>query len=142
MRNGPYDARKVDVWSAGATAWEMAETEPPFMNMDISDPRQIPQRWPALSRADTYSHSFHDFLSLCSKPPSSRPSANDLLMVSPLRIVPFAACMLIEIALVKTPFIRSSCAISLIVDLMAQCRSIEERRLRRTSSDSQGTVLS
>ena len=102
MRNGPYDARKVDVWSAGATAWEMAEAEPPFMNMDISDPRQIPQRWPARSRADSYSHSFHDFLSLCSKPPSSRPSANDLLTVSPIRIVRFAACILIEIALVGT----------------------------------------
>ncbi|KAL5498298.1 hypothetical protein ACEPAH_2439 [Sanghuangporus vaninii] len=121
MRTGSYDARKVDVWSAGATAWEMAEAEPPFMNTDISDPRQLPQRWPTLSRFDTYSRSFHDFLHLCSNPPSSRPTANDLL---------------------TTPFIRSSCARSLIVDLMAQCKTIEERRLRRTSSDSQGTILS
>ncbi|KAL5478822.1 hypothetical protein ACEPAI_2099 [Sanghuangporus weigelae] len=121
MRTGSYDARKVDVWSAGATAWEMAEAEPPFMNMDISDPRQLPQRWPTFPRSDSYSRSFHDFLHLCSDPPSSRPSANDLI---------------------TTPFIRSSCARSLVVDLMAQCRTIEERRLRRTSSDSQGTILS
>lgn len=83
MRSGAYDARKVDVWSTGATAWEMAEAEPPFMDLDVKDPQQLPTRWPALSQSDIYSPSFHDFLSLCSNPPLSRPSPNDLLMVSP-----------------------------------------------------------
>lgn len=80
MRDGVYDARKVDVWSLGATVWEMAETEPPFIGID--DPQQIPDTWPDLSQPEIYSRSFHDFLSLCSKPSSSRPSAHDLLMVS------------------------------------------------------------
>lgn len=79
MRSGSYDARKVDVWAAGATAWEIAESEPPFMDMDPSD---MPDRWPALSRATLYSSSFHNFLSICSAPSSSRPSAHDLLTVS------------------------------------------------------------
>ena len=82
MRGGPYDARKVDVWSAGATTWEMAESVPPFMQMEIEDPRQLPKRWPALREADRYSRSLHDFLILCSNPPKERPGANDLLTVS------------------------------------------------------------
>lgn len=83
MRSGEYDVRKVDVWAAGATVWEMAESEPPFMEMDPSD---MPDCWPALTRSDLYSTSFHDFLSLCSSPMSSRPNANDLLTVSHLTI--------------------------------------------------------
>ena len=79
MRSGEYDVRKVDVWAAGATVWEMAESEPPFMGMDPSD---MPDCLPALTRSNLYSSSFHDFLSLCSSPMPSRPTANDLLMVS------------------------------------------------------------
>lgn len=78
--SGRYDVRKVDVWSAGATVWEMAESEPPFI--DIEDPRQIPNKWPELSQAENFSQSLHDFLSLASSPPSIRPSAHDLLTVS------------------------------------------------------------
>ncbi|KAI5117130.1 hypothetical protein M0805_007714 [Coniferiporia weirii] len=119
MRSGSYDARKVDVWSAGATAWEMAENEPPFM--DVADPRLLPDLWPTLSQADSFSRSFHNFLSSCSSPPSSRPTANDLL---------------------TTSFIHSACARTLVVDLLAQCTAIEARMHRRQSGDSQGTVLS
>ena len=78
--SGYYDVRKIDVWSVGATVWEMAESEPPFI--DIEDPRQLPGKWPELSQAENFSQSLHEFLSLASSPPSSRPSANDLLMVS------------------------------------------------------------
>ena len=79
MRSGVYDVRKVDVWSVGATVWEMAEAEPPFIN--IEDPQQLPDTWPELSRSDAYAQSFRDFLSYCSSPSSSRPTAHDLLTV-------------------------------------------------------------
>ncbi|TDL26886.1 kinase-like protein [Rickenella mellea] len=117
MRSGSYDARKVDVWSAGATAWEMAESEPPFVDYD--DPAQIPDSWPELSQPEIYSRSFHDFLHLCSQSPDSRPSAA---------------------VAAKTPFIRSACARIAIVNLLAECKNIEEKIHRRQSVESQGTV--
>lgn len=78
-RRKPYNALKVDVWSLGATVWETAESEPPFA--DVQDPRQIGDRWPSLSQPEIYSRSFHDFLRLCSEPPSSRPDPSALLNV-------------------------------------------------------------
>ncbi|EJD05054.1 kinase-like protein [Fomitiporia mediterranea MF3/22] len=121
MRSSPYDAQKVDIWSAGATVWEMAEAEPPFMHIEVDDIKDLPERWPMLSKATEFSRSFHDFLNLCSNPPSERPSAHDLL---------------------TTPFILSACDRSFIMDLLSQCKAIEERIHRRTSTDSEGTVLS
>ncbi len=79
--SGPYNALKVDVWSLGATIWELAETEPPFS--DITDPRQLGTELPSLSQPEIYSRSLHDFLDSCSKPSSSRPDPHDLLTVSP-----------------------------------------------------------
>lgn len=72
----PYNALKVDVWSLGATVWEMAQTEPPF-----SDTQQFGDRWPPLRQPKLYSPAFHDFLRKCSDPPSSRPNPSDLLKV-------------------------------------------------------------
>ena len=71
--------RKVDAWSVGATVWEMVESEPPFI--EIEDPREIPDKWPALSQPELYSRSLHDFIRFCSSPPATRPNAKDLLMV-------------------------------------------------------------
>ena len=82
MRFGPYNALKVDVWSLGATAWEMAECNPPFMEMDVSDPRRLPRRWPPLSEKDRWTPAFAEFLELCSRPERERPSAAELLNVS------------------------------------------------------------
>ena len=78
---GAYNALKVDVWSLGATIWELAETEPPFS--DVTDPRQLGTELPPLLQPEDYSRSFHDFLNLCSRPSASRPDPHELLSVRP-----------------------------------------------------------
>jgi len=61
-----YDG-KVDVWSLGITAIEMAEGEPPLLNepplralliITTSDP-------PRLKDNDRWSNDFHDFIARC-----------------------------------------------------------------------------
>lgn len=82
MRKGSYNALKVDVWSLGATAWEMAECTPPFMDADVSDPTKLPVRWPSLSEKEKWSDAFGAFLEMCSRPEKERPGARELLAVS------------------------------------------------------------
>lgn len=74
--SGSYDPLKIDVWSVGATVWEIAEANPPF-----SDTQQPADRWPPLSEPALYPPSFHDFLRLCSEPAASRPTPKALLEV-------------------------------------------------------------
>jgi len=107
MRIAPYNALKVDVWSLGATVWEMAQAKPPF-----ADIRQIGDQWPPLSQPEIYSRSFHEFLRLCSLPASSRPNPASLS---------------------DTAFIRNACGRPVIIQLLSQCRAIEERMLQETA---------
>ncbi|CAL1698166.1 unnamed protein product [Somion occarium] len=117
MRSGSYNVLKVDVWSLGATVWEMAQAEPPFS--DITNASELSERWQPLDQPEIYSRSFHDFLHLCSEPGSSRPDPHELL---------------------NTPFIRSASGHASISQLLSQCKAIEEGLSRRRSVESHGTI--
>lgn len=79
VRRGPYNPLKVDVFSLGATVWEMAQHEPPFS--DVQDVREIGDQWPTL---EDYSENLQDFLRLCSMPAAPRPDPDELLSVRDL----------------------------------------------------------
>ncbi|KAF8901035.1 kinase-like protein [Gymnopilus junonius] len=101
VRRPPYNAMKVDVWSLGATVWEMAQQDPPF-----ADTQQLTDRWPPLRQPELYSPAFHEFLRKCSDPVASRPSPVELL---------------------KSPFIvQKACGRQVIVLLLSQCMAIEK----------------
>jgi len=117
---GSYNPLKADVWSLGATVWEMAQAEPPFH--DAEDASGLRDRWPSLRQPEIYTRSFHDFLHLCSNPVPNRPDPEPLL---------------------STPFIRSAAKRSAVVQLLAECKSIEDALRAQEpegGSDSQGTI--
>ncbi|KAK0237017.1 STE/STE20/PAKA protein kinase [Armillaria nabsnona] len=100
VRCGPYDPLKVDVWSLGATVWEMAEAEPPFFQTSEAE-----DRWPPLTHPEVYSPAFREFLRACSDPPATRPSPAELA---------------------KNPFINNSCGRPVIIQILSQCVAIEK----------------
>ncbi|KAJ7607400.1 kinase-like domain-containing protein [Roridomyces roridus] len=100
VRSGSYDPLKIDVWSVGATIWELAEANPPF-----ADTQEPANRWPPVSEPALYPPSFHDFLRLCSEPPMSRPK---------------------PAALLGTSFLQKACGRPVIVQLLSRCMAIEQ----------------
>ncbi|KAJ7584984.1 STE/STE20/PAKA protein kinase [Mycena floridula] len=100
MRRGSYNVMKVDVWSLGATVWEMAQAEPPFASSE-----KFADRWPPLSQPELFPPSFHEFLRLCSEPAASRPDPETLA---------------------KNAFVNNCCGRLVVVQLLSQCMAIEE----------------
>ncbi|KAK0476137.1 kinase-like domain-containing protein [Armillaria novae-zelandiae] len=100
VRCGSYNPLKVDVWSLGATVWEMAEAEPPFFQTSEAE-----DRWPPLTHPEVYSPAFREFLRACSDPPATRPSPAELA---------------------KNPFISNSCGRLVIIQILSQCMAIEK----------------
>jgi hypothetical protein len=119
VRAGPYNALQVDVWSIGATVWELAQAAPPFA--DSTDPPS--DRWPQLRKPEIYSPAFHEFLRLCSEPASSRPQAQELL---------------------KNSFVSNTCGRPVIGQLLQQCIAIEKLVSEREEleEDEQATLMS
>ncbi|KAF9480273.1 hypothetical protein BDN70DRAFT_857053 [Pholiota conissans] len=101
VRRPPYDALTVDVWSLGATVWEMAQQDPPFV-----DTQQLADRWPPLRQPELFSPAFHDFLRKCSEPASVRPSPSELLKSSLI--------------------VSKACGRQVIVLLLNQCLAMEK----------------
>ena len=76
VRKGEYDVMLVDVWSLGATVWELTEGTTPFEGQ-----AEAGDRLPELSCSENSSEALLDFLEMCSSPPYYRPPAHRLLEV-------------------------------------------------------------
>jgi serine/threonine protein kinase len=107
IRGQEYD-QKVDVWSLGIMAMEMAEGEPPYM--DFPPLRALflitTKGIPPLKETDKWSHHFQDFVAQClEKDVEKRPDATTLL---------------------GHPFLKTACKPSEIVPLVEQAKGLKE----------------
>jgi serine/threonine protein kinase len=129
-----YDPLKVDVWSLGATTWELAHGDPPFA--DVQDMRDIfGAQLPPVRQPEAFSRSFHDFLHSCSQPAASRPDPDELLEVRFSLVVYSYGMWLILLLLSQADFVRTACPRSEIVRLLGQCRAIDEQQVLRQSNE-------
>lgn len=100
---------KVDVWSLGVMMIEMAEREPPYM--DLPPLRALflitTKEFPGLKEPEKWSNLFSDFVSQCLKKDSAeRPEATDLL---------------------KHPFLAKACTAEDFAKLIDASRALKEQ---------------
>eukprot|EP01103_Thecamoeba_quadrilineata_P006148 TRINITY_DN15873_c0_g1_i1.p1 TRINITY_DN15873_c0_g1~~TRINITY_DN15873_c0_g1_i1.p1 ORF type:complete len:393 (-),score=107.42 TRINITY_DN15873_c0_g1_i1:76-1254(-) len=107
IRGQEYD-QKVDIWSLGIMAMEMAEGEPPYM--DFPPLRALflitTKGIPPLKEQEKWSAPFHDFVAQClNKDVDRRPSATEML---------------------KHPFLKTACKPSEFAPIIEQAKKLKE----------------